>query len=51
MTCSSSAPTGNLPKLEIPEPLVSLVHLLAREAARSNFATRCNGKDPEVDHG
>ncbi len=33
MTCSSSAPTSNLPKLDIPEPLISLVRLLAREAA------------------
>lgn len=51
MTCSSSAPTGDLPNLDILEPLINLVRLLAREAARSDFATRCNGKDPEVDHG
>ncbi len=51
MTCSSSAPKGNLSNLDIPEPLISLVRLLAREAARSDFATRCNGEDPEVDHG
>ncbi|WP_160116434.1 hypothetical protein [Ruegeria sp. AU67] len=51
MTCSSSAPKGNPPILDIPEPLIALVRLLAREAARSDFATRCNGEDPEVDHG
>ncbi len=51
MTCSSSAPTGNLPSFDIPEPLISLVRLLAREAARTDFATRCSGEDPEVDHG
>ena len=51
MTCSSSAPKGNPPNFTIPEPLISLVRLLAREAARSDFATRCNGKAPDVDHG
>ena len=50
MTCSSSAPMGNLPKLDIPEPLINLVRLLARQAARSDFETCCNSSDTEVGH-
>ncbi len=51
MTCSSSAPKGNPPNFSIPEPLINLVRLLAREAARSDFAERCNSCNAEVDHG
>ncbi len=45
MTNASSAPIGDLLNLTFSEPLLKLVRLLAREAARADIATRCNARD------
>lgn len=50
MTNTTTAPLGNLPAPKTLTPLFALVRLLAREAARAEFATRCNSQNGEVDH-
>ena len=47
MTCSSHVSERLSPSPIFTDPLFKLVRLLAREAARADFATRCNG---EADH-
>ncbi|SDJ37637.1 hypothetical protein SAMN05421850_1185 [Lutimaribacter saemankumensis] len=42
MTHASSAPVSSQLSPSLPNSLVGLARLLAREAARSEFATRCN---------
>ncbi len=41
---SSSAPTGTLTLSQIPDSLLALVRLLAREVALADFATRCTSE-------
>lgn len=48
MTHASSAPLGNMPTPAPRDPLTALVRLLAREAARADFATRCNSQAGET---
>lgn len=43
MTTSTVAPEDRLSSPDL-SALLSLVRLLAREAARNDFATRCTGK-------
>jgi hypothetical protein len=50
MTTVSSAPLGDLPVLNFSDPLLALVRLLARETARTDFATRCNNQNREICH-
>lgn len=51
MPCASSAPGQVLPSTATPEPLLALARLLAREAARAEFATRCKSGDREAGNG
>ncbi|SDM08713.1 hypothetical protein [Aliiruegeria lutimaris] len=48
MTCAPSEPGCNAPYLPINEALLALVRMMARETARSDFATR---RDGEVTNG
>ncbi|SDM09017.1 hypothetical protein [Aliiruegeria lutimaris] len=48
MTCAPSEPRCTAPSLPINEALVALVRVMAREAARSDFATH---RDGEVTNG
>ena len=50
MTTVSSTPLGDLPIPNFSDPLLALVRLLARETARTDFATRCNNRNGEVCH-
>ncbi len=48
MTCFATSSEGQSPSAPHPFALVTLVRLLAREAAQSDFATRCNVSDREA---
>lgn len=48
MTCSPTAPEGAPLSFTLPEGLLALVRLLAREAARSDFAARCTEQRGEL---
>ncbi|MEP2530783.1 hypothetical protein [Shimia sp.] len=50
MTNVPLAPLGTPSKLDIPDALFALVHLLAREAARLDFAARCTINNGEADN-
>ncbi len=48
MTCAPSAPVDAAPGLPIPEALLALVRLLAREAARADFAALSTKREQGV---
>ena len=48
MTCAPSAPVDAAPGFPIPEALIALVRLLAREAAHADFSARCAKPEQEV---
>jgi len=48
MTCSSPRPEESSLAHDLSKPLFELVRLLAREAARSDFATRCKDECGEA---
>ena len=48
MTCAPSAPVDAAPGFPIPEALIALVRLLAREAARADFSARSAKPEQEV---
>lgn len=50
MTCSTIAYQGTPPLSDIPKGILALVRLLARDAARADFATCCTKQRAEVAH-
>ncbi len=50
MTNASSAQASDFPSNIIHHRLLSLVHLMARESARKDFASRCNSNGEEKSH-
>lgn len=51
MTIAPTPPASTMPFPTLPEPLRALVRLLAREAARVDFATRFTEQEKEASYG